>query len=118
MLNNSIKCFQFHLSNIRKSSPTDFFTPAFTQNGLGTLFGEEIFTIRCINTCVAIAIAMFKMKNIAFSRLGTHDVEIFFGKIKLLSHFNYTFENAIRATVNKIILNQINNKFHIFNINL
>lgn len=32
-----------------------------------------------------IPITMFKMKDDAFSRLGTHEVEIFFWKMKLLS---------------------------------
>ena len=30
-----------------------------------------------------------------FARIETHDIECFLGKMKLLSYFNHTFENAI-----------------------
>ena len=110
LLHNSLKLFMMHLSYVRKSSPTDFFTPSFTENSIGTLFGEEIFIIRCINTCIACAVLMFKMDDAAFSRIGTHDIEIFFGRIRLLSFFNYTFDNALRSAINSIIFNRISNE--------
>lgn len=106
LLENSVKLFQKQLNYIKQSSTTDLFTPSFSDNAIGTLFGEEIFVIRCINTAIALSIALLKFDNLAFSRIGTHDVEIFFGRIRLLSFFNYTYENALRSAINSIIFNR------------
>lgn len=107
LLEFAVYNFYDQLRNVRKSEPTDFFTPSFTENSLGTLFREEIFIIRCINTCFAFSIALFKYDNVAFSRIGTHNNENYFGKIRLLSHYNYSFTNFLRGVANTILLNRI-----------
>lgn len=53
---------------------------------------------------------MFKMDDAAFSRIGTHDIEIFFRRIRLLFFFNYTFDNALRGTINSIFFNRNSNE--------
>lgn len=107
LFETAIKYFYFQLKNVRKSLPTSFFTSSYSSESLGTLFGEEIFIKRCINTCFALSLAMFKTQNISFSRVGTHNIENFFGKIKLLSHFNYSYDNFLRAVINTILVNRI-----------
>ena len=108
LLEFAVHNFYDQLKNVRKSKQTDFFTPSFTESSLGTLFGEEIFIIRCINTCFAFSIALYKYDNVAFSRIGSHNIENF-GKIRLLSHYNYSFSNFLRGAVNSILLNRIIN---------
>ena len=107
LLELAVKYLTFHLKNVRKSKSTDFFTPSYTQKSLGTLFGEEIFIIRFINTCVALSIALLRQDEVAFSRICTHDIEGFFGMIRALSYYNYSFENALRASVNSCLLKDV-----------
>ena len=66
LLEFAVHNFYDQLKNVRKSKQTDFFTPSFTESSFGTLFGEEIFIIRCINTCFAFSIALLKYNNVAF----------------------------------------------------
>lgn len=62
---------------------------------------------RCINTCFALSISIFKGYDIAFSRLGTHNIENYFGKICLLSHFNFTFDSFLRSAVSANLVDQL-----------
>ena len=107
LLENAIKYFIFHLNNVRKSHSRDFFTPSYHKSSIGTLFGEEIFIIRNINTCIALSIALLRNDEVAFSRIGSHAVESHFGLVRLFSHFNNTFENAVNATINSILLKDV-----------
>ena len=107
LLECAIQHFTYHLKNVRKSKTDDFFTPTYKASSIGTLFSDEIYLIRCINTCLAFSIALFKYDVIPFARIGTHDIECFFGKMRLLSYYNHTFKNAIKAFFKSSIVNQI-----------
>lgn len=94
LFETAIKYFYFQLKNVRKSLPTSFFTSSYSSESLGTLFGEEIFIKRCINTCFALSLAMFKTQNISFSRVRTHNIENFF-----LEKLNFYHISIIHMTI-------------------
>ena len=53
LLKCAIKYFTFHLNNVKKSKTDNFFNQTYKASSFGTLFNDEIFLIRCINTCLA-----------------------------------------------------------------
>ena len=53
------------------------------------------------------SIALLRNDEVAFSRIGSHAVESHFGLVRLFSHFNNTFENAVNATINSILLKDV-----------
>lgn len=114
MLSLAIRQFYFYLNQVEDCSDDALFTPSFHSNtSVGTLFGTRDFIIRCINTCVACAISIeISDMNfpLAFSRVGTYGVECHYGKVRILSNFNHTFENALKAAVNVKILNRLTNE--------
>lgn len=123
LLSLAIRQFYFYLNQVLDSNDDDsLFTPTFhNKTSIGTLFGTSEYIIRCINTCVAIAIAIEISDNCSFplavSRVSSFGVECHYGKVRLLFNYNHTFENAIAATVNAKILHRIcgelNYKIHI-----
>lgn len=112
MLELSIKIFYFHLNSVLNSKPNDFFTPTYKESSIGTLFGDYIYIIRCINTAISFAVALINNDDFAFSRVGTHDVEIFFGLMRIISHFNNTFDNAVYTAVKSILIDNLCDKLN------
>mgnify|MGYP001028910291 CR=1 FL=1 len=103
-----------------KCEKDDLFTPNFRSSSIGTLFGDKIFIIRCINTSVAIAIAIELYGSkflLALNRVATYDVECHYGMTRVVSHFNHTFQNAVKASVNSYILRKICNNLN-YNMNI
>ena len=107
LLENAIRLFYFQYDIITKSSKYDFFKGRYNKSTVGTLFGDTIYIIRCINTSVALCVALVKYDDIAFSRISTRDVEGFYGIIRELSFHNNTFLNAVRVAVRSIIVSSL-----------
>ena len=59
----------------------------------------------CVNTCIALSVALYTNNDINLACIGTHDVEAFFGMIRNLSYGNDTFANSINTAVRSILLN-------------
>ena len=102
LLSLSIKLFYFYLSKIEECNEDDLFTPSFhNKTSIGTLFGTYDYIIRCINACVAVAISIEISDNFSFplavSRVSSFVVECHYGKIRMLSNYNHTFDNALSA---------------------
>ncbi|KAK8894121.1 hypothetical protein M9Y10_022553 [Tritrichomonas musculus] len=87
--------------------PFVFMIQAITSNVLNRFDRLKIFIIRNINTCIALSIALLRNDEVAFSRIGSHAFESHFGLVRLFSHFNNTFENAVNATINSILLKDV-----------
>ncbi len=111
LLECAINYFSFYLKHVKQSKTDDFFTPTYKSSSIGTLFSDEIFLIRCINTCLAFSVALIKYGVIPFARIGTHDIECFFGKMRIFSYYNHTFKNAIKSFFKSSIINQICDRF-------
>lgn len=61
--------------------------------------------------------AIYINDEINLARIGTHDVEAFFGMIRNLSFNNDTFDNAVNAAVRSIIVYDLCEKLN-FKINI
>lgn len=104
-LNYAFILFRHHFHIVENHNPDDMFLPHYRSSCLGVLFADTIFLQRAMNTCIGIAIAIKLDKDrLALARIGTHDIELFYGHMRIVSHFNHTFENAIRTAVNAILL--------------
>lgn len=57
-LSNSFEIFKMHLKKIREIGPNSMFKQRFSSKALGVLFGDEIFLIRMMNTCIALGVAV------------------------------------------------------------
>ena len=105
LLKSAYEIFMIILNTVKQNGNNKLFPPTFTAGALGTLFGSNNFLHRLINTCVAITVAMkLGITNLATQRIGTHDLECFFGCMRLASSYNHTKEEAIRACINSILL--------------
>lgn len=118
LLKASYEIFKTILDSVEKNANNALFPQDFTAGSLGTLFGNKHFLHRLINTCVGLAIGMkLGITDLATQRIGTHDLECFFGYMRLASSYNHTLEQAIRACINSIILKiesqKMNQKIHI-----
>ena len=83
------------------------FKQRFSSKSLGVLFGDEIFLIRMLNTIAALGVAVkYFPDSFATQRVGTHDIELFFGSMRFLSFCNDDFSNAIRVVAEAIIIRQ------------
>lgn len=78
----AINYFSFYLKHVKQSKTDDFFTPTYKSSSIGILFSDEIYLIRCINTCLAFSVAPIKYDVVPFVRIGTHDIECFFRKMR------------------------------------
>ena len=95
---NILKTVELNESNL-------LFPAKFSAGSLGTLFGSKNFLHRLINTCVGIAAGMrLGIDNLATQRISTHDLECFFGYMRLASSYNHSKEEAFRACINSILL--------------
>lgn len=104
LLELAIKIFYFHYNNVLKSY-TELFASKYNQNVIGTLFSDLIYIQRCINTCVAFSVALLTNNDLSFARIGTHDLEAFFGMVRNLSFIDDSFEKAVKVAVKSIIVN-------------
>lgn len=50
---------------------------------------------------------MVNNQELAFSRVGTHDVEIFYAIMRILSYFNNIFDKAVYAAIKSILINNL-----------
>ena len=118
LLKGSYEIFRTILDSVEKNANNTLFPQDFTAGALGKLFGNRHFLHRLINTCVGLAVGMkLGITDLATQRIGTHDLECFFGYMRLASSYNHTLEQAIRACINSIILKiesqKINQKIQI-----
>ena len=88
LLEIAVNIFYYHLMNVRESKSDDIFTPTFKSSSIGTLFGDKVFIYRCINIALSFAIALEKFEDFSFARIGTHDIETFYGLVRIISFFN------------------------------
>lgn len=101
----SFEIFKNHLQVIHKIDSNSLFKQRYSEKSLGVLFSDEIFLKRIMNTIIGLAISIKYFKgNLATQRIGTHDIELFFGHMRLLSYYDNSFENAIRIACDAIIL--------------
>lgn len=81
------------------------FKQCYTSKSIGALFADEIFLMRIMNTLIGLGIAIkYYAHNLAIQRVGTHDIELFFGIIRLLSYYDNSFRNAIRIECEAILI--------------
>ena len=97
--------FKHHYQQVTTSTSDDMFLPRYKKTALGVLFGDEIFLIRLMNTCLGLAIGInSNISTLALARIGSHDLELFYGFMRIVSHFNHSYSNAIHSAVRAIIL--------------
>lgn len=64
-----------------------------------------------MNTCIGLAIAIcLDNENLALQRIAFHDVELIYGHMRMISFFNHTLENALRAAVETKIIRKYSNE--------
>lgn len=81
------------------------FQQRYQSSGLGILFRDKVFLCRIINTCIGIAVAIKQNPHdLPLQRLGSHDLELFFAYMRLLSFNDNTYDNAARVAVRAIII--------------
>lgn len=97
--------FKFHYQEIQKVPANSMFQQRYHETCLGVLFADNIFLYRIMNTCIGLAIAIKQNpSNLPLQRLGSHDLELFFAYIRLLSFDDNSYMNAIRVAVRAIII--------------
>lgn len=109
-LSYAFEIFREHLKIIKKIDNNSMFKQRFTSKSLGVLFSDEIFLYRILNTCIALGIAIkYFPENLATQRVGTHDLELFFGTMRLLSYYDNDISNSLRVAAESIIIRQFSN---------
>lgn len=104
-LKYSFYIFKDHLKNIKNVPQTSLFKERYHSSCLGVLFADQIFLYRIINTIIGLSVAiMLNQENLALQRLGSHDLELFFGHMRLMCFNDHTFENALRVAARAIIV--------------
>ena len=48
-----------------------------------------------------------EIEYLSLHRLGSHDIELFFALMRTFSHFDHTYENAIRVAVRSILIRKL-----------
>ena len=105
LLKAAYQIFKNILKTVELNESNLLFPAKFSAGSLGTLFGSKNFLHRLINTCVGIAAGMrLGIDNLATQRISTHDLECFFGYMRLASSYNHSKEEAFRACINSILL--------------
>ncbi|KAK8895862.1 hypothetical protein M9Y10_013748 [Tritrichomonas musculus] len=106
-LNYAFNIFKKHLEIIRNVDKNSMFKQRYTSKCLGVLFADEIFLMRIMNTIVGLAIAIrFFPEDLALQRIGTHDLELFFGNMRLLCFYDNSYDNSIRVICETILIRQ------------
>ena len=118
LLEAAFNIFVNILNIVEDNEKNILFPPEYRSGALGTLFGDKHFLHRLINTCAGIAVGIeLDVDCLATQRISTHDLECFFGYMRLAASFNHTVEEAIRSCINSILLNTyakaINQPIHI-----
>ena len=110
-LDIAYRCFRFHIQQIDSPLRCKGVTETFSKNSIGTTIGSRTWIVRCINTVLGIGKALKLHKNgvlpfLHLGRLGSHDVECFFGAMRRLSLGNEQASHAINIIVKSMILKQ------------
>lgn len=110
-LDIAFRCFKFHFKEITSPGKPIGITENFTRNTIGTTIGAANWIIRCINTVVGIVFALNLhiqgvVPHLHLGRLGSHDVECFFGAMRRLSMNNEQSTHAIDIVIRSMILKQ------------
>ena len=104
-LKGAYDLFTFHLDNVEKYGSNKYFPSKYRSPAVGTLFGDKVYIKRCINTCIALGIALkMKTPRLGMERVSTHLLECYFGYMRLVSYFVHSKANAIKSAVRSIIL--------------
>lgn len=107
-IESAFNMFVNHLKIVKNIGNDSVFKQRFTSKSIGVLFADEIFLIRIINTCIGLGVAVkYHYENLATQRIGTHDLELYFGIIRCLSFFDNSYSNALRVAVEAIIVKQL-----------
>ena len=112
-LSYAFEIFKMHLKKIRNVGNNSVFKQRYSSKSLGVLFSDEISIIRILNTIVALSIAVkYYPDNLATQRVSTHDIELFFGSMRILSFYDNDYDNAVRVAAEAIIARQFSNDLH------
>ena len=104
-LRGTFDLFIFHITNIEKYGTNKYFPAKYRSPAVGTLFGDKVFLTRCINTCVALGVALImKIPHLGMETISTHSLECYFGYMRLVSYFVHSKANSIKAAVRSILL--------------
>lgn len=105
----AFKIFVYHYNQIISNTNKTITENFSSKTSIGTLIGNKQWVIRWMNTCVGLARAITLhidglLPNLHLGRLGSHDVEYFFGTLRRISMNNETKEMAIHNIVKTILI--------------
>lgn len=105
----SFNIFRKHYIEIMNTPKSDLIQQRFQKTYIGVFFGDKIFLRSMMNTILTIAVAIMndEIEYLSLHRLGSHDIELFFALMRTFSHFDHTYENAIRVAVRSILIRSI-----------
>lgn len=104
-LSGSFTIFKQHYKDLNNANKSDLFRPRFRSSCIGLLFADSIFLKRIMNTIAGIAVGIYlRIENLPLQRISSHDIELFFGHMRMLSYFDHSYENSIRVAVRTILI--------------
>lgn len=105
-LEASFNIFREHYIKIMNAPKSDLVQQRFHSSCIAVFFGDKIFLRRMMNTIITISVAILndEIEQLSLQRLGSHDLELFFGLMRAFSYFDHTYENAIHVAVCSILV--------------
>ena len=84
-----------------------------TKNSKAQFFNNQIFIIRCLNTIILTYSIMISRDKIKLNRIGTHNLENFFGRVRMICKNFDSYENFLCSIVKTLINSKINKKYNL-----